>query len=63
MNHFVGLWNPFWRFGVGDCNMTRDVVPILRQAGQWDNLESVQEDEQPWSMMPRVWGELVKKEN
>ncbi|KAK6210819.1 hypothetical protein LQW54_005867 [Pestalotiopsis sp. IQ-011] len=28
----------------------------------WDNFESVQGDEQPWSMMPRVWGELAKKE-
>lgn len=62
MNHFAGLWNPFWRFGVGECNMTRDIVRILGQAGQWDNLGSVQGDEQPWSMMPRVWGELVKKE-
>ncbi|KAF3020097.1 hypothetical protein E8E14_004817 [Neopestalotiopsis sp. 37M] len=57
---FQTLWNPFWRFGVGDCNMTRDIVRILNQAGNWENIESIQGEQEPWSMMPRVWGELVK---
>lgn len=33
---------------------------IIAQAGAWENLSTVQGDEQPWSMLPRIWGELVK---
>jgi len=40
--------------------MNRDLLKILKEAGEWENLETIEGDEQPWSMLPRIWGELVK---
>ena len=42
--------------------MTRDTRAIIAAAGKWENFESIESDEQPWSMLPRVWGVLVKPE-
>ncbi len=56
------LWNPVWRCAIGGCNLNRDMLRILKGAGEWDNFESVEGDEEkePLNILPRVWGELVK---
>lgn len=40
--------------------MNRNMLHILNEAGGWANFETIQGDEEPWSMLPRIWGELVK---
>ncbi|KAK1749456.1 methyltransferase type 11 [Echria macrotheca] len=61
MTRFVQyFWNPMWRPLVGGCNLTRDMKKIVLSAGEWDNPEAVEGDEQPWSMLPRQWGVLIK---
>ncbi len=42
--------------------MTRNTREILAAAGKWENYDSIEGDEQPWSMLPLVWGVLVKPE-
>ena len=32
-------------------------------AGEWENLEALEQDGAPESMLPRVWGELIKKKS
>lgn len=59
-DRIADLWNPMWRSLIGGCNMTRNMRAIVAAAGEWENLDSIEGDEQPWSMLPRVWGELVK---
>ena len=47
---------------VGGCNLNRDIRAIVLQAGKWENLDGIEDDEdkKPLHMLPRVWGELVK---
>jgi hypothetical protein len=33
---------------------------IIGEAGKWENQESIEGDEAPLSMLPRIWGELIK---
>ncbi|KAL2141531.1 hypothetical protein VTI28DRAFT_2231 [Corynascus sepedonium] len=54
------LWNPLWTRFIGGCCLTRDTISAIKSAGEWENFESIEGDEQPWTMMPRVWGVLVK---
>ncbi|KAM7186673.1 S-adenosyl-L-methionine-dependent methyltransferase [Rhypophila sp. PSN 637] len=55
------FWNPAWRFGVGGCSMNRNMLHILKEAGEWENFDTtLKGDEEPWSMLPRIWGELIK---
>ena len=42
--------------------MTRNIKSIIAAAGKWENYNSIEGDEQPWSLLPRVWGVLVKPE-
>lgn len=56
----VDFWNPAWRLLIGGCNMTRSITAILLAAGEWEDSNVIQGDEKPWSMLPRVWGVLVK---
>ena len=49
-----------WRPLVGGCNLTRDMKNIVLSAGIWDNPDSIEDGELPWSMLPRQWGVLVK---
>lgn len=53
------FWNFPWSFLAG-CNLNRDLAPIIKSAGAWENIDSVDEKSQPWEMLPRVWGVLVK---
>ncbi|KAI2627716.1 S-adenosyl-L-methionine-dependent methyltransferase [Hypoxylon sp. NC1633] len=56
------IWNVPWSFFLGGCNLNRDIDRIIRSAGTWENADEIEDTEQekPWSMMPRVWGTLVK---
>ncbi|KND87887.1 Methyltransferase-like protein 7B [Tolypocladium ophioglossoides CBS 100239] len=54
------VWNPIWKSLIGGCNMTRSMRAIVATAGEWENLDSIEGDELPSSMLPRVWGVLVK---
>ncbi|KYK60331.1 hypothetical protein DCS_01468 [Drechmeria coniospora] len=47
------FWNPFWWPFVGGCNLTRDTRAVIAAAGEWENYDSIEGDEKPWSMMPR----------
>ncbi|ETS78825.1 hypothetical protein PFICI_08678 [Pestalotiopsis fici W106-1] len=66
VNHDFGMrvaqwfWNPAWKYVVGGCNVNRDTLAILKQAGAWENFDSIQGDEEPNSFLPRIWGGLVK---
>ncbi|OTB01934.1 hypothetical protein M426DRAFT_265210 [Hypoxylon sp. CI-4A] len=59
------IWNFPWRFFMGGCNMNRDILQIIKSAGLWEGIESLEEDKNlpPWAMMPRIWGTLVKPSN
>ncbi|KAK0613278.1 methyltransferase type 11 [Immersiella caudata] len=59
MQHF---WNPMWRPLVGGCSLTRDMKEVVLSAGEWVDGGKIEGDEQVWSMLPRVWGSLVKPE-
>ncbi|KND94889.1 Methyltransferase-like protein 7B [Tolypocladium ophioglossoides CBS 100239] len=56
-----GLWNWLWALGIGGCTLNRDLKKMLREAGEWENLDSLQSDDAPQSLLPRTWGRLVKK--
>lgn len=53
------FWNPMWRPLVGGCNITRNMRGLVLSV-EWENPGVIEGDEQPWSMLPRVWGVLVK---
>ncbi|KAI1413508.1 S-adenosyl-L-methionine-dependent methyltransferase [Hypoxylon sp. FL1857] len=55
----------FWtipsKFFVGGCSMNRDILQIIKSAGVWDGIESINlDEEEPWDILPMVWGTLVK---
>ncbi|KAJ6447025.1 alpha-L-arabinofuranosidase [Purpureocillium lavendulum] len=54
------LWNPIWRQVIGGCDMTHDIKTAIAAAGEWENFESIEGDETPWALRPRIWGELIK---
>jgi hypothetical protein len=54
------IWNIIWPYAIGGCYLNRDISGILKDAGEWDNAETIESDEQPSAMLPRVWGVLVK---
>lgn len=39
--------------------MNRDIEKILRGAGDWVNFDTIESDEKPWSMLPRIWGDYL----
>ncbi|XXH01359.1 hypothetical protein Hte_007717 [Hypoxylon texense] len=55
------LWNFPWSF-LARCNLNRDLAPIIRAAGPWKNIESMDEKSQPWEMLPRVWATMITGE-
>ncbi|KAI1867759.1 uncharacterized protein JN550_006900 [Neoarthrinium moseri] len=57
---YTGLWNRTWSCLIGGCNMNRDILSILRGAGEWEGFGTLDGDEEPWSVLPRTWGTLVK---
>ncbi|EAT80894.1 hypothetical protein SNOG_11850 [Parastagonospora nodorum SN15] len=52
--------NPAWSTFVG-CHLTRNVLADILHAGEWQNLEDVEEPVDPLSLLPRVQGVLIKK--
>jgi len=53
------LWDLVWPFSIGGCHMHRPIKDILLESGNWEIIE-LTDDEEPWSLFPRVWGRLRK---
>ena len=43
------------------CNLNRDVKAAILNAGEWEAVDEMGEDNDPMSLMPRNWGTLLKK--
>lgn len=56
----VGCWNMIWTPLIGGCHLSRDIERALVNAGDWKIVELGYDDDQPWQLMPRVWGRFVK---
>lgn len=54
------LWNPTWSTFVG-CHLTRNALGDILNAGEWENPGDIDEPEEPFSLLPRIQGVLVKK--
>ncbi|KAI0835883.1 S-adenosyl-L-methionine-dependent methyltransferase [Hypoxylon sp. FL0890] len=55
------LWTIPWKFFLGGCRLNRDIIQIIMSAGVWEGADSIQRlEEEPWDIMPTVWGTLVK---
>lgn len=53
------MYNLVWTPTIGGCRLTSEVEAALLTAGDWQTIE-LERSEQPWQLMPRVWGRLVK---
>ncbi|KAL2867566.1 class I SAM-dependent methyltransferase [Aspergillus lucknowensis] len=53
-------WNPAWSTFVG-CHLTRNVLQDILDAGEWENPYAIEEPEEPFTLLPRIQGVLVKK--
>ncbi|KAJ5648127.1 hypothetical protein N7490_004499 [Penicillium lividum] len=53
-------WNPAWSTFVG-CDLTRNVLGDILSCGEWENPHEIEEPEEPFSLLPRIQGVLVKK--
>ncbi|KAJ5666694.1 hypothetical protein N7462_011103 [Penicillium macrosclerotiorum] len=53
-------WNPAWSTFVG-CDLTRNVLGDIFNSGEWENPHEIEEPEDPYSLLPRIQGVLVKK--
>ncbi|KAK2600280.1 hypothetical protein QQS21_004999 [Conoideocrella luteorostrata] len=54
-------WNPAWSALVGGCCINRDIKSAIVAAGEWESLDAIEQDEDPYNFLPRTWGVLVKK--
>ncbi|KAI1324049.1 methyltransferase type 11 [Xylariaceae sp. FL0255] len=54
------FWNPYWNHFVG-CRLTRDVKADILAAGEWENVDEIKEANDPYGMLPRLEGVLIKK--
>ncbi|KAJ5484368.1 hypothetical protein N7453_012322 [Penicillium expansum] len=52
--------NPAWSTFVG-CHLTRNVLADILNGGEWENPHEVEEPEEPFSLLPRIQGILIKK--
>ncbi|KAJ6124307.1 hypothetical protein N7471_011624 [Penicillium samsonianum] len=52
--------NPAWSTFVG-CHLNRNVLTDILNSGEWENPQEIEEPEEPFSLMPRIQGVLVKK--
>jgi hypothetical protein len=41
--------------------MTRDIKADILGAGEWENPGDIEEPDDPYSCLPRIWGVLIKK--
>ncbi|PLB42133.1 class I SAM-dependent methyltransferase [Aspergillus candidus] len=53
-------WNPAWSTFVG-CHLTRNVLADILDSGEWENPHQIEEPEEPFSLLPRIQGVLVKQ--
>ncbi|KAL4954817.1 S-adenosyl-L-methionine-dependent methyltransferase [Aspergillus filifer] len=54
------ILEPAWSTFVG-CHLTRSVLADILGAGEWENVEDIEEPKEQLSLLPRVQGVLVKK--
>lgn len=54
------LWNPAWSTFVG-CHLTRNVLADILNSGEWENPGEIEAPEDPYTLLPRIQGVLVKK--
>lgn len=43
--------------------MTRNVLGDILASGEWENPQEIEEPEEPFSLLPRIQGVLVKKKS
>ncbi|KAL3418441.1 methyltransferase domain-containing protein [Phlyctema vagabunda] len=55
-----GCWNLVWSPVTGGCHLSCSVEQAIMAAGDWEVVELGHDDDQPWQLMPRVWGRFVK---
>ncbi len=56
----LGLYNAVWPLAIGGCMLGRPVGDILLGGDEWETVD-IHEDNDPISLLPRVWGRLVKR--
>ncbi|KAL4943112.1 hypothetical protein BDV06DRAFT_146098 [Aspergillus oleicola] len=54
------LLEPVWSTFVG-CHLTRSVLAEILDAGEWENVQDIEEPNEPLTLLPRIQGVLVKK--
>ncbi|KAH8655427.1 methyltransferase type 11 [Xylariales sp. PMI_506] len=54
------IYNPAWSTFIG-CHMTRNVLADIVNSGEWENVDEIEEPEDPYSLLPRIQGVLIKK--
>ncbi|KAJ5312861.1 hypothetical protein N7508_003691 [Penicillium antarcticum] len=63
-NHLTAVaqacFNPAWSTFVG-CNLIRNILADILNSGEWENPHEIKEPGEPFSLMPRIQGVLVKK--
>ncbi|KAF4537810.1 Methyltransferase-like protein 7b [Lasiodiplodia theobromae] len=52
--------NPAWSTFVG-CHLTRHIKEDILAAGEWENPDDIQVAHDPFTCLPRIWGDLKKK--
>jgi SAM-dependent methyltransferase len=60
INKHLACWNPSWSTFIG-CHLTRNVLADILNSGEWENPHEIEEPEEPFSLLPRIQGVLVKK--
>jgi len=45
---------------MGGCSMTKNAEAAVVAAGEWEDLGSIEREENPWTTFPRIYGVLVK---
>lgn len=57
---YKGFWTFIWSPVIGGCRLDRRVEEAFAAAGDWEIAELGHDDDQPWKLMPRVWGRFIK---
>ncbi|PWW72016.1 hypothetical protein C7212DRAFT_228907, partial [Tuber magnatum] len=50
----------FWPRVLAGCNLNRRTSEILLKTGRWETNDLVDLEEEHWTVMPHVWGRLIK---
>ena len=54
--------DPAWSTMVG-CSLTRDILSDILAAGEWENPGDIKVEDEPYSILPRISGVLIKKKS